>query len=108
MKAEKYIEEPKIQPEGKCYRLIEEYSYKDTKVPKGFLTDGLTYKIRFFGLFVDKFSPLYAKAFIIHDYLTEDGDWDKAQKYLDELLPNNWKKKFILFFTESYRKAKGL
>lgn len=99
---------PIIFPSGRTYELYQDFEYKDIVVPKGFKSDGMSYKLRIFGLVMNRFEPKYSSAFIVHDYLTERGDWDKAQKYFNELLPDDNKKKLIMFLTESYRKLKGL
>lgn len=71
----------------KKYEVVGGYTYKDICVPSGYETDGVSYKFRLLGLFLDKFDPRFMEAVVIHDYLTDLGEWDKANRYFEELLP---------------------
>lgn len=93
-----------LEPSGKRYRLIRPVTYKDVTVPIGYETDGISYKFRFFGIFLNKFDPLYIKAVIVHDYLTDLGQWVKANRYFEELLPNTTTAKAMLIGVKIYYK----
>ena len=93
-----------LEPSKKRYRLIRPITYKDVTVPIGYETDGISYKFRFFGIFLNKFDPLYIKAVIVHDYLTDLGQWDKANRYFEELLPNTTTAKAMLIGVKIYYK----
>lgn len=94
-----------IEPNGEFYQTTEDMAFRDVTVPKGFITDGISYKFRFIGLFVNKFDPRYIKAVIFHDYLTRDGheDWDKANKVFEELLPEGWVSRRMVNAVKMYR-----
>lgn len=94
-----------IKPEGKYYVTTEYMTYKDVTVPKGFKTDGISYKFRLVGVFINKFDPLYIEAVIFHDYLTRDGheDWHKANKVFEELLPNTKISSLMIWSVDKYR-----
>jgi hypothetical protein len=96
-----------LKPNGKKYELLYDLSYKKCVVPKGTTTDGITYKLRIAGLFFNKFDPRYIEAVIVHDYLTEQGDWDKANRYFEELLPNDFRSRLMVLGVKLYRKVRG-
>lgn len=77
-----------LRPVGDKYELTNDIVYKDVVVPAGYTTDGISYKFRLFGVFINKFDPMYIEAVIVHDYLTDLGEWDKANKYFEEMLPD--------------------
>lgn len=93
-----------LEPSGKHYKLIRPITYKDVTVPIGYETDGISYKFRLFGIFLNKFDPLYIKAVIVHDYLTDKNQWEKANKYFEELLPNTAIAKAMIIGVKLYRK----
>jgi hypothetical protein len=94
-------------PKGSKYALAEEYTYKDVTIPIGYLTDGVSYKFRLVGVFINRFDPLYIEAAVVHDYLTDQGDWDKANKYFEELLPKTKTTWCMVAAVNSYRKVIG-
>lgn len=94
----------KITPCGTGYVLCKDFRYKDVVVPKGYLTDGISYKFRLVGIFLNKFDPRYIKAVIVHDYLTDNGDWEKANQYFEELLPKSTTSKVMVKSVKIYYK----
>lgn len=89
-------------PNGDKYELTQDLVYKDVTVPKGYLTDGISYKLRVLALFINKFDPRYIVAAIVHDYLTDLGDWDKGNKYFEELLPEDLRSKVMVIGVKGY------
>jgi hypothetical protein len=74
----------------KKYKLVISFIYKDVVVPKGYKTDGLTYKFRLLGIFLNKYDPRFIKAAVVHDYLCDKEKYSKADQYFRELLPPVW------------------
>ena len=95
-----------LKPNGRHYELSQNLAYKDVVVPKGFLTDGISYKFRIFALFVNKYDPRYITAVVIHDYLCDIGEYKKADQYFKELLPNDWRGRLMPKLTKRYLKGK--
>lgn len=96
-----------LEPYGDKYRLTKPIQYKDVNVPIGYLTDGISYKFRFFGIFINKFDPQYIEAVIVHDFLTDKGQWEKANKYFEEMLPNTKTAKLMVLGVKIYAKVNG-
>ena len=97
-----------LKPAGNRYELTDPLVYKSCRVPKGFKTDGITYKLRLAALFINRFDPRYIKAAIVHDYLVEMGDWHRANHYFAELLPDNdWRSKVMIKAVRFYRRFRG-
>lgn len=92
-----------LKPVGNKYETTAPLVYKKATVPQGFQTDGITYKLRLVGLFINKFDPRYITAAIVHDYLTDKGDWELANKYFEELLPNDFRSKCMVLAVKIYR-----
>ena len=61
-----------LLPFGDKYKIPFGYNYKDITVPSGFTTDGISYKFRLLGIFINKFDPRYLTA-------------DKAPENYDDL-----------------------
>ena len=96
-----------LKPAEYRYELVEDYMYKDTVIPAGYRTDGISYKLRVVALFINRFDPRYIKAAIVHDWLTDQGDWEKANRYFEELLPDNdWRVKLMVAGVTMYAKFK--
>jgi len=96
-----------LKPVHNGYALTENYVYKDIAVPKGYVTDGISYKFRFVGILINKYDHRYIKAAIVHDWLTDLGDWDKANQYFEELLPETLTAKVMVKAVKIYKKVKG-
>lgn len=88
----------------KKYEVVGGYVYKDVHVPSGYETDGVSYKFRLIGLFIDKFDPRFMEAVVVHDYLTDLGEWEKGNKYFEELLPEQSKKSLMVRAVNLYHK----
>ena len=95
-----------IEPIGKFYQTTEDMTFRDVTVPKGFITDGISYKFRLVGVFINRFDPRYIKAVIVHDYLTDRGDWKKANKYFEELLPDTKIARVMIMAVKMYGRLK--
>lgn len=97
-----------IEPIGRYYQTTKDLTYMDVTVPKGFKTDGISYKFRFIGIFINKFDPLYIEAVIFHDYLTRDGyeDWDKANRVFEDKLPNTRTARIMVWAVDKYKLLK--
>lgn len=93
-----------LEPSGKRYRLIRPITYKDVNVPIGYETDGISYKFRVLGVWLNKFDPLYIEAVIVHDYLTDLGEWEKANKYFEEMLLDTMVAKAMVLGVQVYYK----
>lgn len=96
-----------IEPSGKKYKLTKELVYKDVTVPVGYETDGISYKFRLVGIFINKFDPMYIEAVIVHDYLTDLGDWERANRYFEEMLPDTLTARSMVIGVKLYRKLIG-
>ena len=96
-----------IEPSGNKYKLTKEMTYKDVTVPVGFETDGISYKFRLIGIFINKFDPRYIEAVIVHDYLTDLGDWERANRYFEEMLPDTLTARSMVRGVKMYRKLIG-
>ena len=92
----------KLEPAGKKYKLSEAVTYQDVTIPEGYLTDRITYKFRFVGIFISKYDPRYIKAVLFHDYLVDQGDWVKANQVFKELLPNDFRSKVMIVAVKLY------
>lgn len=77
-----------LEPYNEYYRTTVDLKYKDITIKAGFITDGISYKFKMFGAFISKFDPRYIIPVIVHDYLCDIGEWEKANKYFKELLPD--------------------
>lgn len=95
-----------FKPVGNKYETTAPLVYKKTIVPQGFQTDGITYKLRAVGLFLNKFDPRYIIAAVFHDYLVDQGDWELANQYFEELLPGDTRSKIMVASVKVYRKVK--
>lgn len=93
-----------LLPFGDKYKIPYGYNYKDIIVPSGFTTDGISYKFRLLGIFINKFDPRYIEAVVVHDYLTDIDDWEKANRYFEELLPKTNTSKLMIIAVKGYRK----
>ena len=94
----------KLEPSGSKYKLTTAYVYKDVTVPKGYTTDGLSYKFRLIGIFLNKFDPRYIEAAVIHDWLVDNNEWDKANERFEELLPKGRVSKLMVYAVKLYKK----
>ena len=96
-----------LKPSRRRYKLVEDYKYKDIVIPKGYTTDGISYKFRLIGIFINRFDPKYIEAVIVHDYLTDMNQWDKANTYFKDMLPNTITGLVMYKAVELYKKVKG-
>ena len=85
-----------LEPIGNKYSVVKEYTYKDVTVPIGFLTDGISYIFRIFGVFINRFDPRYIEAVVVHDLLASRGEWEKANRYFEEMLPDDGRGKSMV------------
>jgi len=76
----------KISPlEGDRYMLLEDFKYKDIIIPKGYKTNGANIP-RIFWSFWPPNRSNYMPAVIVHDYLCDMEEYNKADKYFSEIL----------------------
>lgn len=97
-----------LKPHYSTYVLAEDFMYKDITVPAGFPTDGLTYKFRFIGIFLNKFDPRFIEAAVLHDYMCMYmiDRIDDANQYFEELLPECWEKPLMVKAVNKYWELK--
>lgn len=95
-----------LKPSGNKYELLKDYKHKDIVVPKGYKTDGVSYKFRLIGIFINRFDPRYIEAVVVHDYLTDLDDWEKANKYFEELIPNTFIGHLMVDAVKLYKRLK--
>lgn len=77
---------PKLHPTNKnTFVLLEEYRCLDVVVPKGYETNGADIP-RLFWSWVPPFKPKYLPAVVVHDYLCELKEYNKADKYFKDIL----------------------
>lgn len=93
-----------LKPVWDKYETTAPLAYKEATVPQGYQTDGITYKLRVLGLFYNKFDPRYITAAVFHDYLVQQGDWELANQYFEELLPGDFRSKMMVLAVKIYRK----
>jgi len=86
--------------------VYQEFKYKDITVPKEFKCNGMDLKIFIFKLFINKYQPNCLKAVVVHDYLCSIEEYEKADKYMEELLPNIWQKRYIVKLVKSYHEVR--
>ena len=78
---------PILKPQcNGLFEIYEEYNLEDIKVPKGFVTDGLTLKNRLLRVIVDKYQPKFAPFFVIHDYLCSLNKYKEADTVGSKIL----------------------
>lgn len=94
------------------YFLLEEYSYKDIKVPRWFVTNGANIPRIFWSIFPPN-SPEYLSAVVIHDYMCKNVElygYEKADRYLYEAMieigVSKWKAKLFYTCCKYYHKFK--
>jgi hypothetical protein len=80
------LEFPKLQgTDSNLQVLLEDFTYKDCTVKKGFLTNGSNVP-RIFWNIIPPFKPLYSAAYVVHDYLCKLEQYELADQYFAELL----------------------
>jgi hypothetical protein len=93
-----------LRPSGKRYATTNLLSYDGVKIPAGYQTDGISYKFRVLGIFLNRFDPRYIHAVIFHDYIIEVmGDWELANRVFAELLPDTFTSKVMIKAVALYR-----
>ena len=82
----KLYNELKITPRpGDKYKVLEDFTYKDITVPKGFHTNGADIPRIFWAIWPPNRSD-YLSAVVIHDYLCDLEEYEKADEYFREIL----------------------
>lgn len=80
------IEYPLLKPTASNkFIVVYPYVYKDVTIPAGYRTNGADIP-RIFWSIVPPFKPKYLPAVIIHDYLCDMEEYEKADKYFKEML----------------------
>jgi len=83
--------QPKLTPtNSNKYILLEDFTYRDVIVPKGYITNGANVPRLFWNL-IPPFQPRFMDAVVIHDFLTDNENYLKADQYFTELLYNTEK-----------------
>ena len=67
------------------YKVTFEYRYKDVIVPKGYITNGANIPRVFWSIFPPNMSDIM-EAVVVHDYLCDKEEYQKADRYFRELL----------------------
>lgn len=70
---------------GDKYKLTRSFSYKDVTVPEGFHTNGADIPRPLWSIWPPNRSD-YLPAVVIHDYLCELEEYEKADEYFKEIL----------------------
>jgi len=75
-----------IQPlRNNRYKILKDIKYKDIIVPKGYMTNGANIPRIFWSIFPPNKSD-YMPAVIIHDYLTDMKEYQKADQYFKDIM----------------------
>lgn len=93
------------------YILLEDFYYKDITVPAGYITNGADIPRILWSIWPPNKSD-YMPAIIIHDYLTDMYDFERAHVYfkdiMQELNINIFTRWWFYNFTKSYLRIKYL
>lgn len=93
------------------FEVIEDIYFKDIVIPKGYITNGADIPRVFWSIYPPNKSD-YLPAVIIHDYLCEVREYEKANQYFDEALRCLEVNKLDVFIlvasVKIYRKFKNL
>jgi hypothetical protein len=83
---------------GDKYKILEDFTYKDVTVPTGYHTNGANIPRLLWWIWPPNRSD-YLPAVVIHDYLCDKEEYEKADKYFKEILEHlKINRKTILFF----------
>jgi hypothetical protein len=75
-----------LQPLSKHrYKVVFDYRYKDVTVPKGYITNGANIPRIFWSFYPPNLSDIM-EAVVMHDYLCDLKQYDKADESFKELL----------------------
>ena len=75
-----------LQPQPKHrYRVMQDYTYKEITVPKGYITNGANIPRVFWSFYPPNLSDIM-EAVVVHDYLCDIEQYEKADRYFKELL----------------------
>jgi len=100
----------KVSPKHSfVFILLEELKYDKYIVPKGFITDGASVPRIFWSFFPPNRTD-YMPAVILHDYLTDQGLYEEADKVFDEILDflevGLWTRNWLVGSVKLYHKIK--
>ncbi|MCF6207672.1 MAG: DUF1353 domain-containing protein [Sulfurovum sp.] len=74
---------PVLRPlHGDRFELVEPFVYRDITVPAGYTTNGANVP-RLFWSFLPPNRPDYLPAVVVHDYLCDKEEYEKADNYLE-------------------------
>jgi len=107
---EKYYKKLKVSPcDDDFYEILEDFTHKDVVVPKGYCTNGADIPRILWSIWPPNRSN-YLPAVVIHDYLCDAEDYEKADKYFKEILEILEINKVTLFlfvnFVKLYHKVR--
>jgi hypothetical protein len=77
------------------YKIQRDFLYKDVLVPKGYTTNGANIPRLFWSIFPPNRSN-YMPAAVVHDYLCDKEQYDKADEYFKEILKTLGLSKFVV------------
>ena len=84
----------KLQPlKSHKFKLLDDLSFKDVVVPKGYKTNGADIPRLFWSIYPPNRSD-FLPAVIIHDYLCDKGEYRKADDLFEECLKELGVKRF--------------
>jgi len=76
----------KLSPlKGDKYILLEDLLYKDITVPEGYITNGANIPRVFWSIWPPNRSD-YMPAVVVHDYLCDMEDYDRADEYFKDIM----------------------
>ncbi|RAZ46641.1 DUF1353 domain-containing protein [Campylobacter hyointestinalis] len=80
------MKRPTLKPFDKDrFELVEDYEFKDIKVPAGYKTNGANIPRIFWSVFAPN-SPEYISAILVHDYLCDLEKYRLADEILKEMM----------------------
>jgi len=96
----------KLQPlRNHKFKLLDDVTYEDVTVTKGFHTDGATVPRIFWSLFPPNRTD-YLPCAIIHDFLCDLEEYDKADKYfckcLKDIHISKWQRWLMVYAVKIY------
>jgi hypothetical protein len=84
----------KLQPlASHKFKLLEDFTYRDVVVPKGYKTNGADIPRIFWSIYPPNRSD-FLPAVIIHDYLCDKGEYKRADDLFEECLKELGVKRF--------------
>ena len=96
-----------VHPVYNGWQLLRDITYKDIIIPKDFYTNGANIP-KILWTLIPPNDPMVFPAVVVHDYLCDEGLYEKADNYLEEILISTsvsmWKRKSIVIGVKFYTK----